>query len=464
MISTSGPSEAPWTAVRGDLISIDAERYDAGLTGALRCQADGLLLCQGGLIRAVGPYEALRHQIPPGVEVDHYQGCLISPGFIDAHIHYPQIGMIGSAGHGLLDWLDHYVFDAEMAFADPVRAQAAAEVFCDELLRNGTTTALVFCSVHAVSVDALFRAAEARNMRLIAGKTLMDRNAPQGLLDTAQSAYDESQALIDRWHGHGRALYAVTPRFAITSTPAQLEAAGALLKLAAGLSLHSHIAETLDEVAMVRSLYQERQNYLDVYDHYGLVGARTVLAHGVHLSEPELQHCHDTCCALAHCPTSNMFLGSGMFSLATARRDSRPVKVGLGTDVGAGTSFSLLATAGEAYKVAQAVGDVLPVTDQFYLATLGGARALALEEKLGALDVGMEADFVVLDPRATPLLAYRLANSPSLEEILSVLMTLADDRVVRATYTGGMNQSRVSFNSSVKLAVMERTDPFSSRI
>jgi guanine deaminase len=348
-----------------------------------------------------------------------------------------QTGIIGAQGHQLLDWLNDYTFIAEQAFADPAVAADAARVFCDELLRHGTTTALVFCSVHAGSVDALFETAQARNLRLIAGKVLMDRNAPAALTDSAQTGYDQSKALIERWHGRGRALYAITPRFAATSTPEQLELAGALWKEHPDVFVQTHISENKDEIAWVEKLFPERRDYLDVYDHYGLTGRRAVFAHGIHLSERELCRCHETGTALSHCPTSNLFLGSGLFRARHAKDPKRPVHVGIGTDIGGGTSFSMLATMGEAYKVAQLEGHPIDAIEAFFLATLGGARALALDDRLGTLAPGREADMVVLDPNATPLLAFRNGRSRSITETLAVLTTLGDDRAVRATYVAG---------------------------
>jgi guanine deaminase len=308
-------------------------------------------------------------------------------------------------------------------------------------LRQGTTTALVFCSVHAGSVDALFAEAQRHNLRLIAGKVLMDRNAPAALTDTARSGYDQSKALIDKWHGRGRCLYAITPRYAGSSTPEQLELAGALWREHPGTFMQTHIAENHAEIALVMKLFPQRRDYLDIYAHYGLTGRRAVLAHGVHLDESEFERCHAGGTAIAHCPTSNLFLGSGLFPLRAARDPRRPVHVGLGTDIGAGTSFSLLATMGEAYKVAQLRTRPIDAIEAFFLSTLGGARALALDDRVGTLAPGHEADMVVLDPNATPLLAFRNRRSRSIAETLAVLMTLGDDRAVRATYVAGKRAS-----------------------
>jgi guanine deaminase len=425
------------SAMRGTLVFC---RDDPCLTDARTAfvhEPDGLVICRDGMIEAIGPYGALKSKLPPNTDVADHTGCLIAPGFIDTHVHYVQTGIIGAQGHQLLDWLNEYTFVAEQTFADPAVAQETARLFCDELLRQGTTTALVFCSVHAGSVDALFAEAQRHNLRLIAGKVLMDRNAPAALTDTARSGYDQSKALIDKWHGRGRCLYAITPRYAGSSTPEQLELAGALWREHPGTFMQTHIAENHAEIALVMKLFPQRRDYLDIYAYYGLTGRRAVLAHGVHLDESEFERCHASGTAIAHCPTSNLFLGSGLFPLHSARDPRRPVHVGLGTDIGAGTSFSLLATMGEAYKVAQLRARPIDAIEAFFLSTLGGARALALDDRVGTLAPGHEADMVVLDPNATPLLAFRNRRSRSIAETLAVLMTLGDDRAVRATYVAG---------------------------
>ena len=424
------------TALRGTVVTCRDDPFLTGPAKAFAVESDGLVICRNGLVEAVGPAGALLKSMP-AERVADYSGCLIVPGFIDTHVHYVQTGIVASYGEQLLDWLDRYAFPAEMKFADPAHAAAMAKVFCDELLRNGTTTALVFCAVYPQSVDALFEEGERRGMRLAAGKVLMDRNAPDALCDTAQRGYDESKALIARWHGKGRSLYAITPRFAGTSTPAQLDAAGALWREHKDVLVHTHIAENKREIEWTAELFPERKNYLDVYDHHGLIGRRAVLAHGVHLSEDELCRCHESGTALAHCPTSNLFLGSGLFGIAAAKDPRRPVHVGLGTDIGGGTSFSLLATMGAAYQIAQLGGRSLGAVEAFYLATLGGARALALDDRIGTIAPGYEADFAVLDPNATPLLTLRNARAEKVEDVLFALMMLGDDRAVRATYLAG---------------------------
>ena len=406
-----------------------------GVQASYQYFADGVLVVEDGRILALGAADEVLPTLPDTVEVAHYPDALITPGFIDTHIHFPQTGMVGSYGEQLLDWLNEYTFPCEGQFGDKAHADQVADIFLKELLRNGTTTALVFGSVHPESVDALFEAAEALDLRLIAGKVMMDRNAPDYLTDTAQSSYAQSKALIERWHGKGRLHYAVTPRFAPTSSEAQLTLAGQLLREYPDVYLQTHISENLKEIEWVKALFPERRNYLDVYDHYQLLGERSVLAHGVHLCDEECQRLAETGSAIAFCPTSNLFLGSGLFNLPQAERFK--VNVGLGTDVGGGTSFSLLQTLNEAYKVMQLQGEKLSPFKSLYLATLGGARALRLEDRIGTLQPGTDADFVVLDYHATPLLSYRIGQAKTFEEVLFVLMTLGDDRAVLQTYAAG---------------------------
>ncbi len=406
-------------------------------TRALRHETDGIAVTMDGHITTVGPAAEILPLLPADCRVDHYPGCLISPGFIDTHVHYAQTGMIGAYGAQLLDWLNQYAYRAEAEMIDSAKAGAMARAFCDELIRNGTTTAVVFCAVFPESVDALFEEAAQRNLRLIAGKVLMDRNAPAELLDTARSSYDQSKVLIKKWHGRGRASYAITPRFAPTSTPEQLELAGALWAEHPDVYVHSHLSENAAECAWVRGLFPDHERYIDVYEAFGLTGRRAVYAHGVHLNDDDFALCHYTGTALAHCPTSNLFLGSGLFNLRMATRADRRVHVGLGTDIGAGTSFSMFATLNEAYKVAQLTGSTLDGVRGWYLATRGAADALDLAGTIGTLEPGCEADMIVIDPAATPLLTLRSERCQSIEELLFVLMTLGDDRAVRAVYVAG---------------------------
>ena len=396
---------------------------------------DGLLILNQGRVIALGEAREWLDLLADGVEIVDYTGRLIMPGFIDTHTHYPQTDMIASYGAQLLDWLEKYTFPTERQFCDRNFADGVAEFFCDELLRNGTTTSAVFATIHPESVDAIFAAAQKRDMRLIAGKVMMDRNAPDYLCDTAESSYLQSAELIQRWHHKGRSLYAVTPRFAPTSSEQQLEAAAQLLKQFPGLYLQSHVAENHAEVAWVAKLFPQRRSYLDVYDHYGLLGQRSIYGHCIHLDDIDRQRLAETGAAMAFCPTSNLFLGSGLFSLESARQQN--IRVGVATDVGGGTSFSMLQTLNEAYKVSQMAGHRLTSMKAFYLATLGGARSLYLDAQLGNFAVGKEADFVVLDLAATPIMKRRMERADSIEDQLFALMMMGDDRAVDSTYVMG---------------------------
>lgn len=435
-------------AIRGRFLDFKQLVAQPGeLADQVRYTEDGLLITEQGKIVWFGEWQEGQTQLPADMRVDHYPEQLIVPGLIDTHIHYPQTEMVGAYGEQLLSWLNTYTFPTEMQFADTEHARQIADFFIHELLKNGTTTALVFCTVHPQSVDALFEQAARHQMRLIAGKVMMDRHAPEALCDTAQSSYDDSKALIEKWHGQGRALYAITPRFAPTSTPEQLELAGKLKAEFPDVYVHTHLSENHDEIAWVKALFPQQQGYLDVYAHYGLTGERSVFAHCVHLEEQEWDCLHQSKSAIAFCPTSNLFLGSGLFPLAKTWQ--KQVKVGLGTDIGAGTSFSLLQTASEAYKVQQLQGSQLSALEALYHATLGGARALNLQDKLGNFDLGKEADFVVLDLKATTLQQLRQQHSKGLEDSLFALLTLGDDRNVEATYIYGQKAySRAKTHSS----------------
>ena len=426
----------PITVVRGRFLDIQKTVSQAqDIIDQVRYIEDGVLITEQGKIRWFGTWEDAQAHLPINIEIQHYPEQLIIPGMIDTHIHFPQTEMVGAYGEQLLSWLNTYTFPTEIQFQDPSYAQKIAEFFIQELLKNGTTTALVFCTVHPESVDALFEAAAQQQMRLIAGKVMMDRHAPEALCDTAESAYEDSKALIGKWHGQGRALYAITPRFAPTSTPEQLERAGQLKAEFPDVYVHTHLSENKDEIAWVKDLFPEQKGYLDVYHHYGLTGNRSVFAHCVHLEDAEWQCMHETDSAIAFCPTSNLFLGSGLFPLKKSWQQQ--VKVGLGTDIGAGTSFSLLQTVNEAYKVQQLQGDKLSAFESLYHATLGGAKALDLDDKLGNFNVGKEADFVVLNLKPTALQQLRQSRSKSIEDSLFALFTMGDDRNIEATYIYG---------------------------
>ena len=431
-------AQAQPIALRGPALTFTGDPFVDGVEATMRYESDAIVAMAGGKISHFGPAGTVKSALPPGTHIYEYgRDSLILPGFIDCHVHYPQTQIIGAYGEQLLDWLEKYTFVAEQQFAEVAHARAVANVFLDECLRNGTTTVASFCTVHAHSVDAFFEAAAQRGMRTIAGKCLMDRNAPEALRDTAQRGYDESKALIARWHGKGRASYAITPRFAPTSTPEQMELAGALWKEHPGTYLQSHVSENRDEVAYARSIYPERDGYLDIYDHYGQLGPRAIYGHGIWLTEAELSRMHESGTAIAHCPTSNMFLGSGLFDLRKAKQKERPVRVGLATDVGAGTSLSMLQTMGAAYKIAQLGGGSLSAALAFYLATRGAAQALYLEDKIGSIAVGMEADLIVLNMKSTPLIEFRMNRCESLEDTLFVQMTMADERAVAVRYLNG---------------------------
>ena len=426
----------PITVVRGRFLDIQKTVSQAqDIIDQVRYIEDGVLIAEQGQILWFGTWNDAQPHLPANVEIQHYPEQLIIPGMIDTHIHFPQTEMVGAYGEQLLSWLNTYTFPTEIQFQDPSYAQKIAEFFIQELLKNGTTTALVFCTVHPESVDALFEAAAQQQMRLIAGKVMMDRHAPEALCDTAESAYEDSKALIGKWHGQGRALYAITPRFAPTSTPEQLERAGQLKAEFPDVYVHTHLSENKDEIAWVKDLFPEQKGYLDVYHHYGLTGNRSVFAHCVHLEDQEWQCMHETDSTIAFCPTSNLFLGSGLFPLKKTWQQQ--VKVGLGTDIGAGTSFSLLQTVNEAYKVQQLQGDKLSAFESLYHATLGGAKALDLDDKLGNFNVGKEADFVVLNLKPTALQQLRQSRSKSIEDSLFALFTMGDDRNIEVTYIYG---------------------------
>ena len=431
------PAALP-VALRGPALTFTGDPFRDGLERTMVHEPDAIVAMADGHITHFGPAASVLPDLPTGLEIRPVgKDALISAGFVDTHVHYPQTPMIAAYGAQLLDWLERYTFPNELKFADRAHAARVARLFLQECLRNGITTSCVYCTVHPHSVDALFEEAEAIGLRLAAGKVLMDRNAPEALRDTAQTGYDQSQALIDRWHGRGRLMYAVTPRFGGTSSSEQLAAAGALWRANPGCLMQTHLAETPQEVAWMKELFPDRRDYLDVYDHHGLCGRRAVFGHGIWLEDRELQRLHEADAAIAHCPTSNFFLGSGAFNVARAMQADRPVRVGLGTDIGAGTSFSILATLGEAYKAAQLNRSALSAGHAFYLATRGSARALDLEDRIGSLAPGHEADLVVLDLRSTPLIAFRMDQARDLAEQLFIQMTLGDDRAVRETWVAG---------------------------
>lgn len=402
---------------------------------ATQWHSDGLLVVADGKIVAAGDYDRLLPTLPAGAMTHDWRGKIITPGFIDTHVHYPQTDMIASPAPGLLPWLNTYTFPTERKFEDSAHAADVADFFLAELLRNGTTTAAVYCTVHPQSVDAFFDRSHALNLRMIAGKVMMDRNAPDFLLDTAQSSARDTEALIKRWHKKGRQHYAITPRFAPTSTDAQLRLAGELASQYPDTYIQTHVAENTDEVKWVKELFPDSRSYLDVYEKRGLMRKRALYAHCIWLDDDDRARMAAMESVATVCPTSNLFLGSGLFDFINADKLRMPVS--LATDVGGGTSFSMLQTMNELYKVGRMSGIHLAAQRMFYMATLGGARALQLEGTIGNFAAGCDADFIVLDPQATPLLSRRSATTDSLEEQLFALAILGDDRVITATYAAG---------------------------
>ena len=417
-------------AFRGEMLSVPEDPQLAG-ADAIRHHEDGLLVVEDGLVLACGPYADLVEKFADA-PVEKLEG-LIVPGFVDAHVHYPQIERIASHGEQLMQWLERHIFPAEKAFADRAHADDVAAFFLDQLLRHGTTSALVFATVHAGSVDALFEAAIERDMRIVSGKVLMDLG-PEGLRDSVASGRADTEALIARWRGRGRLGYAVTPRFVPTSSDEQLADAGALVAGHPDVLMHTHLSENPGEIAFVAERFPDAQDYLDVYDRFGLVGPRSVFAHCVHMSDRALGRMAEAGSGIAFCPTSNMFLGSGLFDLAQA--DRLGVRAGIGTDVGAGTTLSLLHTLGEAYRICQLRGCSLDPFRALHLATAGSARIMGIADRVGGLLPGQEADFILLDEKSTPLLARRCASA-SLHDRLFALQVLGDDRAVAGTWLRG---------------------------
>ena len=426
--------------IRGSFLDFVDDPFYQDESNSVRYLPDGLLVLEDGKIKAFGTYEDLKQYA--NSETITYPDKLITPGLIDLHVHYPQTEMIAAYGEQLMQWLDKYTFPTEAKFKDPEYARTIASFFLDELLRFGTTTAVVLTTIFPQSVAVLFNEAQRRQMRIIAGQMLMTRNAPDFLINDAQTAYAQTREQIQQWHGLERLLYAITPRFAITSTPEELTLAGKLKAEFPDVYVHTHLAENIQEVQFTAELFPESKDYLNVYEQFGLVSDRTIFAHCVQLDDSAFERLSDSGAAIAFCPTSNLFLGSGLFKLDRAKSTDYPIKVGLATDVGGGTSLSQLQTMSEAYKVMQLQGKSLSVFQAFYLATLGAAKALSLEDKIGSFAVGKEADFVVWDLQATPLLKRRnpTAESENLEELAEkafAMMFLGGDRAVTATYVAG---------------------------
>jgi len=399
---------------------------------------DGMLVIEDGHVVALT--NAVQANMPANTPVHDYRGKWIVPGFVDCHVHYPQVDVMACHGTQLLDWLNNYTFPAEQAFSDQAIATETAAFFLEQLLANGTTTALVFGTVHKASVNAFFAEAKQRKLRMICGKVMMDRNAPEGLCDTPLSSYEDSKALINQWHGQDRLGYAVTPRFAPTSSGEQLALAGQLLDEHPNVHLHTHLSENPDECEWVKTLFPDQSDYLGVYEQHGLVRKRSMFAHAIHLSTSEWSRLNHANASVAHCPCSNLFIGSGLFDWRAA--SSVNVPVGFGTDVGGGDSMSLLRAANEAYKIQQLQNVSLDPLTLFYTATLGGAVALDLDKHIGNFETGKEADFIVLEPDATPLLARRMRASNDWQSSLFALTMLGDDRCIHDTFILGESSKR----------------------
>ncbi len=422
-------------AIRGRLLTFLRAPSGAGDAQSYRYIDDGIVLVKDGRVDAAGPAGEVAARLPAETAIDHFPDALIMPGFIDPHIHYPQTQVIASYGTQLLEWLEKYTFVEEQKFADPTHAARNAEFFLDELARNGTTTAVAYCTAHPASADALFSAAHKRNAGMIAGNAIMNRNGPPGLLAPAATAIADSRALIRKWHGAGRQRYAVTPRFAITSTDGQLAEMGALLAEFPTVLMQTHLDENHDEIATIARLFPNDSSYAAVYHRFGLLGPRSLMGHSIHLKDSEIALLRDTQSVAVFCPTSNLFIGSGLFDYDGLR--SAGVRIALATDVGGGTSYSMLRTAAEAYKVMQLRGQNLSALAAFDLMTRGNAAAVGLDGEIGAIAPGAYADLVVLDACATPAMAHRMEVARTLEEELFILMTMGDDRSVRQTYIAG---------------------------
>ncbi len=426
------------TLLRGRLLSFLRAPQSLTDSESYRYETDGGLLMDNGVIVESGPYaEVKARAAADAVEIDH-RPHLIMPGFIDMHLHFPQMQVIASYAANLLEWLNTYTFPEECRFVESAHAQRIATHFYDELIRHGTTTAVAYCSVHKISADAFFAEAMKRNMRMVGGKVMMDRNAPQGLLDTPQMGYDETREIIAEWHGKGRNHVAITPRFAITSTPQQMEATQALAREFPDLHIQTHLSENHDEIKFTCELYPDAIDYTDIYARYGLLGDRTLFGHCIHLSEREADAMSDAGSVAVHCPTSNLFLGSGLFPLKALMRRDKPVRIGVATDIGGGSSYSMLRTMDEAYKIQQLLGERLNPLESYYLMTLGNAQSLSLADRIGTLDNGTDADVVVLDASSTPAMALKMEVVKTLPEELFLLQTMGDDRAIVETYVAGV--------------------------
>lgn len=417
----------------GHVLQFSGNPFRAPWYSAVHILENSALLIEGTRILAVG--EAARTAAGPTAKVHDHSGQLILPGFVDAHAHYPQTAMIASWGKRLIDWLNTYTFPEEIRLADPAYAAAIANRYLDLVLDHGTTSVASFCTIHPGSVNALFEGAEQRGMAVVAGKTCMDRNAPDALRDTAQSAYDDSKALLTRWHGMRRAVYAITPRFSPTSTPEQLHALGALWAEHPDALMQTHLSEQVDEIAWVQDLFPDARDYLDTYEATGLMGDRGIYGHAIHLTPREMDRLRDVGAAVVHCPTSNTFIGSGLFDLMGLARAGQVV--GLATDTGGGSSFSMLRTMAAAYEIAQLRGEAVHAAQLLWLATAGSAAALHRGHEIGSLAPGLTADICVLDLGSTPAIAQRAQEAAHVWDAVFPTLMMGDDRAVAAVWVNG---------------------------
>ncbi|BCH22897.1 guanine deaminase [Mesorhizobium sp. L-8-10] len=425
------------TLIRGRTLSFHRWPDSIDDIAAYRYEEDGAVLVRDGKIVASGAYVDVTAEAGPDVETVDHRPHLLLPGFIDCHVHMPQMQIIASYGAELLDWLNTYTFPEETKFRNAQHGRRIARLFLDEMVRQGTTSVVAFCSVHKESAEAFFAESHDRDMLNIAGKVMMDRNAPEGVLDTPQSGYDDTKALIDAWHGRGRQHYAITPRFAITSSPEQMEMAQALMREHPDLHMQTHLSENHAEIAFTQELYPWSTDYTDVYERYGLLGKRSLFGHCIHLSEREADALSASGSVAVFCPTSNLFLGSGLFDYQRFRQRENPLRIAAATDVGGGTNYSMLRTMDEAYKVIALNGEKLNPFASFWQVTRGNAEALSLADRIGTLEPGTDADLVVLDARATPVMRLRMETVSSLAEELFLLQTLGDDRAIAEVYVSG---------------------------